>query len=411
MSEKACLTFGMNTKFLLSLLLLLLSLLPIRADDRMDFAGANDRATAVIMAADYRPVPFLGTDGMVHLDYEVQLINTRTTPVRIESFEVLDGERGDDVLLKISGSELKNYLALIDRTPADTLGASQAGIFWLDVRLKPDKTLPRTLRHRITTITLEKGLSPAATPADAKPVQTVETAGEIAISAQPALVLGPPLEGTGWGAASSCCTSYGHRRAGLPINGTLFVGQRFAIDWIKLDAQRRFVSGSITNNHDYVTYGQRAIAVADATVASVLDGLPERVAGQLPPDTTLQNVTGNHVILDLGGSRYGFYAHLQPGSIKVKKGDKVKKGEVLALVGNSGNTTGPHLHFHVMDGLTALGSQGLPYVIDSFTLEGIAPEIADLDFTKPVPITPKPPQDRKNQYPLDNAVVDFPMAK
>jgi hypothetical protein len=65
-----------------------------------------------------------------------------------------------------------------------------------------------------------------------------------------------------------------------------------------------------------------------------------------------------------------------------------------------------------MDGLTALGSHGLPYVIDSFALEGMVPEnVQDLDLTKPIPVTPEPPRDRKNQYPLDNAVVDFPMAK
>jgi murein DD-endopeptidase MepM/ murein hydrolase activator NlpD len=199
----------------------------------------------------------------------------------------------------------------------------------------------------------------------------------------------------------------------MPINGAFFVAQRFAIDWIKLGDDAAIVHGNWLVNTDYPTYGQRAIAVADATVVSVLDGLPERKAGALPSDTTLQNATGNHVILDLGAGRYAFYAHLQPGSIRVKVGNRVKRGQVLAQLGNSGNTTGPHLHFHVMDGISPLSSQGVPYVLDGFKLVGQADEIPDGDEEKayPVPmkIHPLPsPAARRLQYPMNYVVVDFP---
>jgi murein DD-endopeptidase MepM/ murein hydrolase activator NlpD len=396
--------------FLASALLCLCTL--AAADDRMDFAGANDQFSSVVMEATIRPVPFAGTDGATHLDYELQVINVRTDAVTIESLEVFDAASGRS-LLKLSGEDIKNWFALVDRTAANRLEASQAGYFWLDVRV--EGVAPQRLKHRVVTLAKQKGLTPAATPAEGKLVPMTQEGGEVAISPQSALVLGPPLQGTGWIAISACCASFGHRRAGMPINGAIYVGQRFAIDWIKLGEDKRIVHGKIENNHDYPTYGQNAIAVADSTVASVLDGLPERTAGTLPTDTTLQNVTGNHVILDLGGSRYAFYAHLQPGSLRVKKGDRVKRGQVLALVGNSGNTSGPHLHFHVMDGLTALGAQGLPYVIDRFTLAGTVHEFPEADqqtvFSTPVLVTPQPPAARTRQYPLDNTVVDFPGEK
>ncbi len=86
--------------------------------------------------------------------------------------------------------------------------------------------------------------------------------------------------------------------------------------------------------------------------------------------TTLETVGGNYIVLDLGGGRYAFYAHLQPDSLRAAVGDKVERGQVLALVGNSGNSTEPHLHFHVSDGVSPLGSEGLPYVLDSFELLG-----------------------------------------
>ena len=67
---------------------------------------------------------------------------------------------------------------------------------------------------------------------------------------------------------------------------------------------------------------------------------------------------------------YAFYAHLQPGSLKVKLGDKVRRGQVVGLVGNSGNSTEPHLHFHVSDANSPLGCEGLPYALDAFEVQG-----------------------------------------
>src|SRR3954471_18618605 len=77
-----------------------------------------------------------------------------------------------------------------------------------------------------------------------------------------------------------------------------------------------------------------------------------------------------YVVVDIGGGRFAFYAHLQPGSLKVHVGDRVRAGQVLGLVGNSGNTDFPHLHFHVMNGPSPLASDGLPFEFRSFTSPG-----------------------------------------
>ena len=367
------------------------------------FAGASDKFTPVVMRASVEPIAFAGSDGFTHLDYELQIINPRAADIAIDSIEVLDAGTGA-VLLKLSGSELTRWVWHIDREPVAKLGRSQAGYAWLDVKVKG--AAPQRLRHRVTLV---------RDGSDMRAVSVAE-GGEVAVSRQTAIVIGPPLEGRNWLATSACCTSFTHRRAGMPINGTFFVAQRFAIDWLKVGDDGRIVHGNWTVNTDYPTYGQRAIAVADATVVSVLDGLPERKAGALPPDTTLQNATGNHVILDLGGGRYGFYAHLQPASIRVKVGERVKRGQPLALLGNSGNTSGPHLHFHVVDGMSPLGAQGVPYVITGFTLVGQAGALPDDDeekyMTTPLKLQPLPPPSaRQLQYPMDYVVVDFPDAK
>jgi murein DD-endopeptidase MepM/ murein hydrolase activator NlpD len=118
------------------------------------------------------------------------------------------------------------------------------------------------------------------------------------------------------------------------------------------------------------------------------------------------------VILDIGGGNYALYAHFQPGSIRVKEGDRVERGDVLALVGSSGNSLAPHLHFHVMDGPLSLASNGLPYVVDSFTVTGQSAgteafDKAEQEGTR-LEVTPADPPERvTGAMPLDQSVVSF----
>ena len=79
---------------------------------------------------------------------------------------------------------------------------------------------------------------------------------------------------------------------------------------------------------------------------------------------------GNYVVIDIGGGHFAFFAHLKTGSVAVKRGDRVKAGDVIGALGDTGNSDGPHLHFHVMDGPSPLSSNGIPYVFESFTGAG-----------------------------------------
>jgi murein DD-endopeptidase MepM/ murein hydrolase activator NlpD len=141
----------------------------------------------------------------------------------------------------------------------------------------------------------------------------------------------------------------GHRRALIPVGGKAHIAQRFAIDWVqKRESGQTWVTDQL-KNENYRCYGAEALAVADGVVVAVKDGIPQNIPGATSRAVpiTLETVGGNHVILDLGQGRYAFYAHLQPGSLRVNVGDKVRRGQVVGLVGNSGNSTEPHLHFHI----------------------------------------------------------------
>jgi murein DD-endopeptidase MepM/ murein hydrolase activator NlpD len=95
-------------------------------------------------------------------------------------------------------------------------------------------------------------------------------------------------------------------------------------------------------------------------VVAVIDGLLDQPPGKMPSDIAIEEADGNSIVLDLGSGRYALYAHLRAGSIMVKAGDRVQRGQAIARVGNSGNTLAPHLHFHVMDTPSPLASNGLP---------------------------------------------------
>jgi murein DD-endopeptidase MepM/ murein hydrolase activator NlpD len=225
-------------------------------------------------------------------------------------------------------------------------------------------------------------------------------------------VLSPPLRGERYLAGDGCCDSTLHIRALLPINGRLRVAQRFAIDWEQLDEQGRIYAGEPTDVNSYTIYGQKVHAAADARVVSVLNDQPQQVPGALPENLPLGEADGNSVVLDLGDGRFGFYAHMQPGSVRVKKGDKVRRGQVLGLVGNSGNTLAPHVHFHVMDGPSPIDSNGLPYLMDRFSVSerGVSTEAFGAAETMGVPLEVEPvqyPGTHRNELPLDLSVATF----
>lgn len=187
---------------------------------------------------------------------------------------------------------------------------------------------------------------------------------------EPALNLGAPLRSGPWIVVNGLSRSAGHRATALQMHGAPHWAQRFAADFMKLDDAGCALpaDASFAENTRYFGYGSEVLAVADARVARVLEGVPENVPGadSRAVPITVDTVTGNAVWLDLGENRFAFYAHLQPGSIRVREGDVVRRGDVIGSLGNSGNSTAPHLHFHVARGLGGLDTEGVPYTFERF---------------------------------------------
>jgi murein DD-endopeptidase MepM/ murein hydrolase activator NlpD len=152
----------------------------------------------------------------------------------------------------------------------------------------------------------------------------------------------------------------------LGLDGHTAIGQRFAIDFLQLDSTGSSHRGDPLKNENYYAYGTPLMAVADGLIAATKDSIPQNVPGAASRAVpiTMTTVGGNYVAIDIGGGRYALYAHVQPGSLRVKVGDRVKRGQVIALLGNSGNSTEPHVHFQIADGPTFLSSEGIPYAMN-----------------------------------------------
>lgn len=157
---------------------------------------------------------------------------------------------------------------------------------------------------------------------------------------------------------------------------------------MQLGPNRAIAQGDQSTNEALGIYGASVHAVAPGRVVNTRDGEPEETPGALPEGQTIQSAGCNYVVVDIGDGRYAFYAHLQPGSLRVKVGDRVRRGQVLGRLGNTGNSDAPHLHFHVMDGPSPLRSNGLPFVFRTFTLEGTVTNEDTLLARQPVTIDP-----------------------
>jgi hypothetical protein len=347
--------------------------------------------------------PTLGRgDGKQFLVYELHVTNLQGDTLVLKRIDVL-GENPTTPFATIADSALLPMIARpgLARAgsppppPADRpkIGGGLRAVVFMWVPVPEGAQAPRPLRHRLTF---------APTGADSARLAIAETSPMAVASDAP--VIGPPLRGGPWLAANGPSNASGHRRAMIPIDALPRIAQRFAIDYIRVNdaAERRFVGDSLKNS-SYIAYGNDAIAVADGRVVAVKDSIPENVPGitSRAVPITLETVGGNHVILDIGGGHYAFYAHLQPGSIRVRVGDRVRTGQMLGLVGNSGNSTEPHLHFHVSDGNSTLGSEGVPYMHQSLLMLGSCRTlIAGCSLASPTTLT--------RSMPMANELVRFP---
>lgn len=169
-----------------------------------------------------------------------------------------------------------------------------------------------------------------------------------------------PFDGLWWAAVAPTPEIGNHHAAATD--------QRHAFDFVVWRDGSTY-GGDGRDNADYWAWEQPVLAPAGGRVVAVQDGIADNRPGV---ETNTADPAGNHVVIDLGHGEYAALAHFKKGSIRVAKGDEVTSGQVLGITGNSGNSSEPHIHFHVQDAPTFKpgGSVGIPVRFESYEADG-----------------------------------------
>ncbi|UGQ45063.1 M23 family metallopeptidase [Massilia endophytica] len=338
------------------------------------------------MAVRTAPVAVPNADG-ASLRYELGLTNFSWEPLTLTRLEVLDA-RTQAVIHQAAGEKLAAsigpYLGA-PRTSPELIKPGQTVIVYLDIALPG--AAPAAVRHRVHL---------SADVGGQQQPYWIEAAST-QVDASPLPVLGPPLKGGPWVAVYDPQMERGHRRTVFTLNGTQRIPGRYAIDWM--------LAAPASGRPPKLGGGAEVLAVADAKVAAVHDGVPEPAPGTDPRRTPFSGAPGNFIVLDLGNGKFATYEHLSPGLL-VKPGDPVRRGQLIARIGTTGHAVHPHLHFHLGDSADPLLADGLPFLVDGMKTAGVYDTLGMAvsgGAWREVPAAPV-----RATFPAANSVVHFP---
>jgi hypothetical protein len=364
-------------------------------------ARAPDRATLL-----------RGSDGKLYLSYYLTLTNWARSELIFERLDILDAERGR-VVASYDTLALRRSALLQVAVPDPPKRESQRHLpsgriallrTWLS--FESESQVPVTLVHRFTFAPNPAlRIAPAQADTDAAPVITT---GIIAVDPRPAVVIDPPLRGGPW-RASGGAGPFSHHLGAAVLDGRARLPEHFAVDFQKVDSAGSILPNPFPSNlTNAMFYSNRAdvLAVADGEVVFLRDGIPENVPTpsgdeNMPVPLTRESTAGNQIGIRIAPGVYAQYAHLMPGSIRVKLGDRVRRGQVIGNVGNAGNSKNPHLHFEIADGPEINAAEGLPWVMSRFWLWGHQTQAG-------MPDVRQEPVEHRMEMLLQDAIVRFP---
>ncbi|WP_439654076.1 M23 family metallopeptidase [Streptacidiphilus melanogenes] len=361
------------------------------------------------------PAPVKAVDGRIHLSYELFVTDAVPAPVRLDRVTIRDA-RTHRVLASLSGGTLASSANPVGNLPPGegtdlartmphppVVRSSTQLVVWIDVALAASTRLSGQVEHELDgALLLPSGGSPFR-----------ETVARTPLAARAPLDLLAPVRPGTWYVSEGCCGNTHHRRGLAPVNGVLDVPQRFAVDWFRVGRGNRTWEGDPGRLTSYLSFRQPVAAAAGGRVVEVQDGIADNPPPVPPTVPPIQDTVGNHVTLQVAPGLYLLYAHLERGSVKVRYGQRVAPGQTLGLIGNSGNSTTPHLHFQVMTTREFFPTDSPPFTFRSFVLLGqVRPRIWDdnlgLQPTGVLPVAPSPFQGRhRDEMPLDREVIRF----
>lgn len=325
--------------------------------------------------------PVKGSDGRYWVAYELSVFNDAPRAATLTGVQTLESDPDGSVIHTRDQSVVAANM-LIAGDAATALGGSavipagRTGILVLRDAYDSADEIPDRFTHRISA-TYAAATTDQGHLAAVYPDELSQVGGPITIGLDSPVLIGAPLTGADWVANNGLATDAlnSHSNVVIPVGGRVNAAERYAVDFIRLAPEAMATyRGDPGLNASYLAFGQPLLAVADATVVRVVSDQADIAPRVLPQLERLDLATGNAVVLDLGDGVFALYAHMQQDSATVQVGDRVHKGEVIGRLGNSGNTSEPHLHFQLQRG-PLMDADNVAWVIDRFTSSGaISPD-------------------------------------
>jgi hypothetical protein len=180
-----------------------------------------------------------------------------------------------------------------------------------------------------------------------------------------------PFEGE-WTIVNGCFTKEFSHSWDIPT-------QRYAYDFIMMDDSGRSYLGNFKKSDSYYCYDKAILSPADGVVEEVANESEDSlIIGNGKLFSRAKHIAGNYIVIKHTENEYSTLAHLKKDSILVKAGDKVHRGQKIAVCGNTGNSSEPHLHFQVQDGASFYHSAGIPIRFKNLKLN-IQPNYLSMD--------------------------------
>ncbi len=337
----------------LFLLLVTLTILSCKKNSNDDPYG-----NAIIQIAKNEIV--FNTENNNRIGYTLKIWEFEEDGLKLEKIQAIDGSNSN-VLFELKASDIRRiYKEPIPTNEFLQWDVLDAYYISLQVPIPIDEKIPEFIFNRIflkdtlNDITLSFDGGELIPRVEEKPI-----------------IISPPVKGDNLFFANQSTCKY-HFDVLIFLDGGMYTPERFAFDEIQFNESLSSInSGDDTSNTSYYNYGDTLYAVADGTIIEVIDDRPENHGNMEDMVFNSDNeYAGNHLILKIDEEHYAFYCHIIPGGFLIEKGQSVIEGQPIALLGNSGNSSAPHLHFHIADNSDFWKSNGIPFVFKQYTKIG-----------------------------------------
>ena len=337
-----------------------------------------------------------------YLAYELNIFNNFKTSITLKKVEIFDLSSTEVPITTFDSIYLNKNLErpkLRDDNDLKIISANQFGVLNLNLEFKDVKNIPRKIFHK-----LHFNINKSDEESIAYSIETTI----LDIPNKTKLTLGLPFNKKGkW-----LYEAEGHKNSRFFSNGKVIYPQRFALDWIFVNDDGKFAKNNIKQNKNWYSYGLEIVSVADGVVVDIKDNMIENepLSEEMAVRITSKTISGNYVIIDIGNDLYALYGHLIPNSLKVNIGDKIKKGQIIGLLGNSGNSDLPHLHFHIESKSNVpMGGEGIPYHLKEFIqLKNYSQEeVSGLFHSNHVPLDSLSLIKKNNEFPIGFGLIEI----